>query len=105
VSAVIPFVVALPFLNKKNVTSHKYGIVMAIIAGLAIALFSMALTKSYSLNKVGIVAPIVFGGAIVLSTLFSIIIFKDKTSSIELTGLAVVAVGIALIIYARATTS
>ena len=103
VSAIIPFIIAVPFISRKNVTSHKYGIIMAVIAGMVIALFSMALTKSYSVNKVGIVAPVVFGGAILLSTLFSIIVFKDKTSATEITGLAILAIGLTIIVYARAT--
>lgn len=102
VSAIIPFIVAIPLISKDTFQNHKFGISMAILAGITIALFSMALTKGYSINKVGVVAPVVFGGAIFLSTLLSIIFLKEKISLIEGIGLAVLAIGFSLIIYARA---
>jgi len=74
---------------------------MTVASGICLALFVMALTKSYSLNKVGIVAPIVFGGAIVLSTLLSTLVFKEKISLIEGMGLAILTLGFGIIIYAR----
>lgn len=62
VSIVIPLVLALPFLGKVSVYNQKVGIIAAIIVGILIALYPIALTKSYAVNKVAIVAPIVFGG-------------------------------------------
>jgi drug/metabolite transporter (DMT)-like permease len=103
VAAVIPLVVAIPILNKKEIGEHKFGVVMALLAGVAIAIFAMAIIKSYSFNKVGIVVPIVFGGAIFLSTILSYFIFKEKVSQFQLAGLIILAVGFGLIIYARST--
>ena len=105
VSAVVPFIVAVPFISRKNMSAGKAGLLWAVVAGMLIALFSMALTKSYSLNKVGVVAPTVFGGAILLSTLLSAVIFKEKVSVFEALGLALLACGFGLIVYARATAS
>ena len=99
--AVIPLIVAIPFITRSNLSSHKFGVVMTVASGICLALFVMALTKSYSLNKVGIVAPIVFGGAIVLSTLLSTLVFKEKISLIEGMGLAILTLGFGIIIYAR----
>jgi drug/metabolite transporter (DMT)-like permease len=65
----------------------------------------MALNKSFSLNKVGIVTPVVFGGAIFLSTILSYFIFKEKITGIQGLGLAFLAIGFILIIYAKATAS
>jgi hypothetical protein len=62
----------------------------------------MALNKSYALNKVAIVVPIVFGGAIFLSTILSGFIFKEKIGFLQGVGLGFLGIGLILIIYARA---
>lgn len=100
--AVLPLVVAIPHFTKNTIMNHKFGLMMAMVAGILIAFFTMALTKSYALNKVGIVAPVVFGGAILLSTVLSAIFLKEKITTLEGIGLVVVLLGLALIIYARA---
>lgn len=99
--AIIPLAVAIPHFTKNTIMNHKFGLVMAMCAGVLIAFFTMALTKSYALNKVGIVAPVVFGGAILLSTLLSAVFLKEKISLLEGLGLAVVTIGLAIIVYAR----
>ena len=103
VSAIVPVAVVAPILAKKSFTSSKFGVAMALIDGFFIALFAMSLTKSFSLNKIGIVTPIVFGGSILLSTVASYFIFKEKISVTEGLGLVLVLAGLSVVIYARAT--
>lgn len=103
VSTVIPLLVIIPLLAKKGTQSPKFGILMAVAAGILISLFVMALNKSYAENKVGIVAPVVFGGAIFLSTILSYFIFKEKVSHLQTIGLIFLAIGFSTIIYARVT--
>lgn len=102
ISAIVPFIVVIPILSKKIFTASKFGVGMALIDGFFIALFAMALTKSFSLNKIGIVTPIVFGGAILMSTIGSYFIFKEKISLTEAIGLFLVLAGLSVVIYARA---
>lgn len=102
-SILAPLLVVAPQLSKKSFTNNKFGISMAIAGGLVVGLFVMALNKSFSENKVGIVAPIVLGGAIFLSTVMSYFIFKEKINLVEGTGLVLVLIGLTVIIYARAT--
>jgi drug/metabolite transporter (DMT)-like permease len=102
VSAIIPLIVVIPSLSKKTFTQHKYGVWMAVLAGLLVGLFSLVLTKSFSQNKVGIVAPVVYGGTILLSTIGSYFIYKERISVTEGIGLALVLAGLAVVIYARA---
>ena len=101
-SAIIPIAIAVPLINKKMLISSKQGILMAVISGLALAFFTMAINKSYSINKVAIVAPIVLGGAIFSSAILSSIFFKEKIDFIQGVGLFFLAIGLSLIIYARA---
>lgn len=100
-SAFIPLAVSVHLLNKKELVSNKYGVYFAVLAGLTVGLFVMALNKSYSLNKVGIVAPIVFGGAIFLSTILSYFLFNEKVSLLQFIGLALLGLGFVLIIIAQ----
>jgi len=69
-----------------------------------VALFTMALTKSFSVNKVAIVVPIVFGGSIFLSAILSNIFLKEKVTITEGLGLLILGVGLAIITYAKLTT-
>ncbi len=79
------------------------GIIYAVLGGLTVALFVMSLNKAFSVNKVAIVSPIVFGGAILLTTVASYFVFKEKVSLVQGIGLALLLVGLGLVIYARAT--
>ncbi|MEK7502224.1 MAG: EamA family transporter [Patescibacteria group bacterium] len=105
ISAIIPIAIIIPILSKKLLENPnvKFGILMAIITGIAIAFFTMTLNKSYSENKVAIVAPIVFGGAIFLSAILSSLFFKEKISNMQGMGLFFMAIALILITYARAT--
>jgi multidrug transporter EmrE-like cation transporter len=101
-SVLIPLAIVLPHISKKALSSHKFGVTVAILGGIVVGLFVMALNKSFSENKVGIVTPIVFGGAILLSSVLSIFIFKEKVTLLEGTGLSLVLIGLSIVIYARA---
>ena len=105
ISAIIPLAIAAPFLNKKLLTvpDSRFGVIMEIFAGISVALFTMALTKSFSVNKVAIVAPIVFGGSIFLSAILSYIFLKEKITITELLGLLILGVGLIVITYAKFT--
>lgn len=103
-SAVVPIVAIIPLFGKKLFEGGKNGMIFALLGGVAIALFVMSINKAYSVNRVGIVAPIVFGGAIFLSTVASYFVFKEKVSMLQAVGLAFLAIGFCVIIYARATT-
>lgn len=102
-SAVIPLAVVATIATKRSLSSDKFGITMAILGGLTVGLFVMAINKAFSVNKLGIVTPVVFGGAIFLSTILSYFIFKEKITPLQGLGLALLAAGFIIITYARAT--
>lgn len=103
VSAIIPIAIVIPLLGKKGFAYDKFGIVMAILGGISVALFVMTINKSFQVNKVALVSPLVFGGAIFLSAILSFLIFKEKLSTIHIIGLVILAVGLLTIIYSAAT--
>jgi drug/metabolite transporter (DMT)-like permease len=105
VSIVVPIIAAIPIVSKKAISGHKYGLWMAALGGIVIGLFVLTLNKSLTINKVGIVTPVIYGGTIFLSTVISYLLFKEKVSLLEGVGLAVVLAGLTIIAYARVTAS
>ncbi|MCL4415239.1 MAG: EamA family transporter [Actinobacteria bacterium] len=103
ISAIIPTLILIPMMNGKAIQNSRLGILIAIIAGIVIALFTIFLNKAYALNKVAIVAPIVFGGSIFITAILSYIFFKEKISSFQGIGLTILAIGLIFITYARLT--
>ena len=101
VSAILPVLAVIPFLNKVNFEEQKMGLIAAVIGGVLIALFGIFLAKSYSLNKIAVVVPIVFGGSILISSILGSFIFKEKVTILEGVGLSILTVGLLIIIYAR----
>lgn len=101
VSIIIPLFLALPLIGKVSFQNQKIGIIASILVGIFVALYVITLTKSYALNKVAIVAPLVFGGAIFLSAVLSYFIFKEKFSFFQGVGLFFLAIGLIIITYAR----
>lgn len=102
-AALLPLALVAPILSKRIAVEQKSGLLLAILAGICIAVFTLALNKGFTVNKVGVIVPVVFGGAILLSTLLSYFIFKEKVTPLQLGGLMLLAIGLCIVIYARAT--
>lgn len=77
------------------------GYVWAVVGGICIGVFTLAMTKLFSDgNNVGFVTPLVYGGAVLLASLAGIVFFSEKTDVFRLAGLFMIVGGIALISYA-----
>lgn len=100
VSVIVPLVVVAQVWSKKLLEHGSTGIVMAILNGLAISVFVLLLNKSFQVNKVAIVIPVIYGGTIFLTAVLSYIFFKEKISQFQLYGLVLIGAGILSIIYA-----
>jgi multidrug transporter EmrE-like cation transporter len=102
-STIIPLILVIPDFHRKLGESNKFGMIMAAIEGVLVAFFSIALAKAFVSAKVGIVLPIVLGGAIFIATIASYFVYKEKVSLIQGAGLILLALGFIIVIYARAT--
>jgi drug/metabolite transporter (DMT)-like permease len=98
-----PVILSAALFSKKTLDTQKPAIFMAICAGILIGFFAMTIGKSYTVNKVGVVVPVIYGGTILLTTVLSYFIFKESLRPLELSGLFFVLIGISVLIYARAT--
>ena len=102
-AAIIPVAFVLSEFGKKSGNNQRLGLVAAVATGVAIAFFSLALNKSYSLDKVALVVPIVFGGSIFLTAILSYVFFKERITPYQGTGLVLLAVGLMFVGYAKVT--
>ncbi len=81
--------------------NSKSGLIASIIGGLLISVFTLSLGKAYELNNVAVVGPVIFGGAIVITSVLSMFIFKEKILPLQAVGLFLVAVGLGLVVLSR----
>jgi uncharacterized membrane protein len=104
IGTVVPLVIYLASAAKGKTTSR--GILFASLAGVCIMLFSVLLARVFAKGgNLGFVIPVVYGGAILLSSLFGWLVLKNKVSNLQLGGLAFLLVGIALIVVAKVRTA
>ena len=103
ISAIIPIGAALPMIERYPVAQNKEGYMYAAIAGACIAIFGIALARSFADSRVAIVNPIVFGGSIFLTAVLSAFIFKERISMFQGIGLACMFVGLSFIVYSKVT--
>ena len=103
ISAMLPLGVVLVSMARKPLQSQRIGLMAAVAGGVAIALFAMAINKSFTTDKVAIVTPVVFGGAIVLSTVLGSWLFREKITTVQSVGLILMTTGLVAITYAKAT--
>ncbi|MCA9371300.1 hypothetical protein KC726_00210 [Candidatus Woesebacteria bacterium] len=102
ISAVLPIVVLIASWSKAEAKLNSIkGVVFSILTGIAVALFTIFLNKSYASSKIGIVAPIVFGGAIFFSAALSYIFFHETISKVQAIGFLFLFFGFSFIIYAN----
>jgi len=86
----------------KAVVPTGEGILYSVLAGVAIAAFSVLLIKIFEKGGLSYVVPVIYGGAIVLTALTGWIAFKEQFSALQAVGVMVVVLGIGVIVYAKA---
>ncbi len=101
ISAILPFMVLAKNFKSAATSSSKYGLIAALIGGVAISIFVIFLNKAFSTDKLAIVTPVVFGGSIFLTSIMSFFLYKEKISLIQGIGLLLVFVGIGFIIWSK----
>ena len=104
VAVLLPLAVALPAIAKKGLAGHKFGLIMAVITGILVGFYALSMNKAFTLNKVGVLVPAVFGGTVFLTAVISFFLFKERLNTVEAVGLGLVFIGLMVIIYARAQT-
>jgi uncharacterized membrane protein len=84
-----------------SMATTKSGIVYSILAGVAIAIFSILFVKIFQKGNLSYVVPLIYGGTIVLASLIGIVLFHDKFNLLQGVGIAVITIGVILIVVAK----
>ena len=95
----------LKFKGSKLVQTTSPGVLYSVLAGVSIAIFSILLIKIFERGGLAYVMPLIYGGAVILASLVGWLLFKEAVSALQLVGIAAVALGIALIVIAKARIS
>jgi uncharacterized membrane protein len=102
--ALIPLlIIGLLVGTGRSIHMEKQGVMWSVLAGLAIAAFSVLLVKIFANGgNLSYVIPAIYGIVIVVSTLVGWIIFKDHFSLLALLGVILITAGIAALSFAKA---
>lgn len=102
--AILPLVIYVFYKFSKGaklVTTTSSGITYSVLAGVAIAGFSILLIKIFEKGGLAYVVPLIYGGTVVLASLNGWLIFKESVSGLQILGIAVVVIGIGLIVFSK----
>lgn len=101
VGAILPFGAYWLTRGNSNDASSR-AVYLALLAGVAIAVFTLSLTKVFAMGgNLSYVTPLVYGGTIVITSVIGYGIFKEKIVPLQLAGIALVAAGIGCIMFAK----
>jgi bacterial/archaeal transporter family protein len=100
IGTIIPLIVYFAVTNKGRTTSK--GVIFAGLAGVSIMIFSVLLANVFNRGgNLSYVIPVIYGVAILLSSLYGLILLKDKVSALEIIGLILVILGVGCVALAK----
>ena len=103
VGASIPLIVFF-YLKSKGaeiIPTTKEGILYSILAGVAIAIFSILLITIFQKGGLSYVVPLIYGGTIILASVIGYLFLREQVSGLQWLGIVVITVGIALVIISK----
>jgi uncharacterized membrane protein len=104
IGAILPLVIyGYLKLDKKVglIPTTTSGITNSLLAGVSIAIFSILLIKIFEKGGLSYVVPLIYGGSILLASLFGWLVFKESVSTIQLIGIFIILLGIGIVIYSK----
>jgi uncharacterized membrane protein len=102
--AILPLIIYVFYKFSKGaklIATTSSGIIYSVLAGIAIALFSILLIKVFEKGGLAYVVPLIYGGTVALVSLTGWLIFKESVSGLQILGIAVVVIGIGLIVFSK----
>lgn len=102
-AGVLPFAIYLATKSKNNLPTTKAGVIYSILAGISVAIFSIALVRIFERGgNLSFVTPAIYGGTLIGTSLIGWILFKEPFSLLGLSGVLVIAIGVGMIVAAKA---
>lgn len=101
--ALVPLLIYFYFKSKNQITTttSSSGIWYSLLAGVAIAIFSILLIKAFEKGGLSYAVPVIYGGAITISALVGWLIFKDSFSGLGAAGVLLILGGITLVVISK----
>ena len=104
------FGIALPLLalsllyaQKKVEQTTREGVLYSVLAGLAIAVFSVVFVKIFAKGgELSYVVPVIYGAVVVITTIIGIFLWKESITPMQVAGLFLTTAGLAMVIIAKA---
>lgn len=99
-SAVMPLFVYLASRAsrpKEILPTTKNGLIFIVVAGISVALFNLLILRIFQKGSLGYVMPIVYGGAILLSSVAGWLWFSAAINTLQVVGILLVVAGIILV--------
>lgn len=104
--AAVPLAIYMATKSKNNTETTSAGIIYSLLAGVAIAIFSIILINLFArAENVSFVLPTIYGGTVVLGSLAGIFIFKESISPMGIIGVILTVLGIGLLVYSRLSST
>jgi small multidrug resistance pump len=82
---------------KGMLPNTKSGIMYSVVAGIALGIFTMLLMRIFQKGSLGYVMPIIYGSAILLSSVAGWMWFNASINALQVAGMALVVIGIILV--------
>jgi len=104
IGALLPLLVFV-VLRARHTQGHtsKYGVIMDVIAGVLIAVFSVILVKLFARGgNLAYVLPAIYGLVVVFGALLGHFVLKEQVSMLQMAGIVVTALGVGMIVLAKA---
>ena len=101
----MPLVIFLAIKARHGAIGHttKYGVLMNILAGVAIATFSVIFVKLFAQGgNLAYVLPVIYGSVVVIGSVLGAVFLKEHISVLQLIGIVVTAAGVSLVVAAKA---
>lgn len=97
IAPIIAFVIMKASHVKGMLPTTKDGVLYSVLAGVAIGLFTIVIMKIFQKGSLGYVMPIVYGGAVLLSSVAGWLWFSASINTLQVVGLLLVVAGIVLV--------
>jgi drug/metabolite transporter (DMT)-like permease len=104
IGALVPLAIfaAMKFGEAKNMLpTTKNGVLLSVLAGVSVGIFTIIIMRIFQKGSLGYVMPVVYGGAVLLSSVAGWLWFNANINTLQVAGLLLVVAGIILVGVSR----
>jgi drug/metabolite transporter (DMT)-like permease len=95
------YLITVVLFNRSAVDTTARGVGLSLIAGVAIAAFSVGLINVFARGDVGYTFPLIYGGVIVLGAAAGWLLLGQRPTAVHLAGLVLTSLGVGMVAVAN----